>query len=103
MGFARAIKGGLQLADGQQPAARFHLQQGLELEGLEVVGVLVEQLAHLPLSSRAIVLIAPEFREHQPEARPLGVLVGQALEQGDRFGFAVQGDQQFQKPLLLRC
>jgi hypothetical protein len=50
------IEGRLQLAHGKDPSAAFHLQQGHQLQGLNVAGVLVEQLAHLPFSPAAIVL-----------------------------------------------
>ncbi len=100
LGFARPIQGRLQLADGQQAPPTFQLQQAQQLQGFEVVGVLVEQEAHLPFSTAAVVLITPEFGQHQPQARPLGLLGGQPLQQVGRFLFAVHSDQQLDQLLL---
>jgi len=101
LGFAGPVQGRLQLRLGQGVAARFHLQQRQQLQALDLVWSQVEQLAHFPLGAAEIFLIASQFSQQQSQGPPLGLLIGQSLQQSRGLSFAIQANQQLQKPLLL--
>ena len=66
----------LQLALGLGSTPHFQLQQGHQLQTLDLVGPQVEQLAHLPLSAAAVLLVAAQLGQQQPQRPLLGLLVG---------------------------
>ena len=71
----------LQLRLGLAASALLQLQQSHQLQSLDSVGAEVEQLAQLPLSRRAIVVLAMQFRQQQSQLPAPGLLIGQLLQQ----------------------
>jgi hypothetical protein len=95
---------------GFDPLARlaalplFVQQQAEQLQGFDLVGPLVEQLAQFALCPSRITQITPELSQQQAQAPALRLLIGELLHQSCRFALALERDQQLQLALeALRC
>ena len=101
VGFAGPLQCGLQLGLGLGGPACLQLDQGHQLQSLDLVGSGAEQLAQFPFRPWAIVLVTAQLGQQQPQLPALVILVGHALQPRDGLSSAIECDQQFQQPLLL--
>jgi len=99
--FARLLDLGFELSLRFIPAPLLELQQGHQLQGFDPVGAEVEQLPQFPLSGAAVVVVAMQFRQQQPQLPAFRLLVGELFQQSGGFLLLVQHQQQLHQPLLL--
>jgi len=92
----------LELAAGLAASALLELEQGHPLQGLDLARILVEDLAQFPFGSAAVIGGAAQVGQQQPQGPAAGLLVGHLLQQVDRFGLAIEAQQQAEEALAIQ-
>ena len=101
VGQQQADRQGLGLEAGLAGLRQQALEQGHPLQGFDLAGILVEDLAQLPFSSAAIVGIAAQVGQQQAQWPAPGLLVGHLLKQGNRLALAIEAEQQAEQALAI--
>ena len=92
----------LELAAGLAASALLELEQGHPLQGFDLARILVEDLAQFPFGSAAVIGGAAQVGQQQPQGPAVGLLVGHLLQQVDRFGLAIEAQQQAEEALAIQ-